>query len=204
MVITKGVLEMTTIYDDLLKQYNRATNNNCKDIYDKEFKKWLDSYSYDLGAYIEFLESNGYEFKKSNIAELDKGPFDSILVRRGAYNLKDRLITENAANLKIPRRRLKVAKKEIKVYHNGQLFPIDEYDKYMSYNLSSRSQLMRFSLIHNLGKDVLYGTFGKMTDFDKRTKLEDVQSIYKNMFDGEFNLNYYESEGSYFYMVGSK
>ena len=196
-----------TIYDDLLKQYNRAIGANCKTIYDKEFNKWLDQYSYELSAYIEFLESHGYEFKKSNIAELDKGPYDSILVRRVADNLSKRLITENATAIRIPRQRLKVAKKEIleeiKIYHNGRLDPSLDFDTYMSYNLT-RNQVDRFSAIHNLGKDVLYGVFGNVNDIDKRAKLEDIANIYKRMNDGEFILDYQESDGTYFYMVGSK
>ncbi|MBQ5474717.1 MAG: hypothetical protein IIT65_08425, partial [Lachnospiraceae bacterium] len=59
-----------TMYEDLLKQYNRATGSKCKTIYDKGFKEWLDKYSYELNAYIEFLESQGYKFKDSNIAVL--------------------------------------------------------------------------------------------------------------------------------------
>jgi hypothetical protein len=147
------------IYEDLLKQHNRATGSNCKDVYDKHFREWLVQCSCDLNAYIEFLKSRGYSFKDSNIAELDKGPFDSILVRTGATNLKERLITENASALHISKRRVKIAKKEIKILHNGQLFSIDDYDSFMSYNLSSRNQLDRFSMIHNLGKDILYGVF---------------------------------------------
>ena len=192
------------IYEDLLKQYNRATGSNCKDVYDKQFKEWLVKYSCDLNAYIEFLEARGYSFKDTNIAELDKGPFDSILVRTGAENLKERLITEIAPALKIPKRKVKIAKKEIKILHNGQLYPIDEYDSFMSYNLSSRNQLDRFSMIHNLGKDIVYGVFGNKTDLDKRTKLEGVQSIYKNMNNGEFEIAYNETQDSYFYMVSSK
>ena len=192
------------IYEDLLKQYNRATGANCKDVYDKHFREWLVQYSCDLNAYIDFLESRGYSFKDSNIAELDKGPFDSILVRTGASNLKERLITENASALHISKRRVKIAKKEIKILHNGQLFSIDDYDSFMSYNLSSRNQLDRFSMIHNLGKDILYGVFGNKNDLDKKYKLEGVQSIYNNMNNGEFEICYHDSEDTYFYMVSSK
>jgi hypothetical protein len=74
----------------------------------------------------------------------------------------------------------------------------------MSYNLSSRNQLDRFSMIHNLGKDILYGVFWNKNDLDKRSKLEGVQSIYKNMNNGEFEICYHDSEDSYFYMVSSK
>ena len=193
-----------TMYEDLLKQYNRATGSKCKTIYDKGFKEWLDKYSYELNAYIEFLESQGYKFKDSNIAELDKGPFDSILVRRTADNIEKRLITENASTINIPVRKVKIAKKEIKIYHNGQLFPIDEYDSFMSYNLSSRSQLDRFSMMHNLNKSIIYGVFGHNDDLDKMKKLADVRSIYENMNDGEFNINYENSDNTYFYMVASK
>lgn len=193
-----------TIYDDLLKQYNRACGTYCKTIYDKEFNKWLDQYSNDLKAYIEFLESHGYEFKKSNIAELDKGPYDSILVRRQADHLADRLITENASVIHVPMRKLRVAKKEIKIFKDGRLDPTLDFDAYMSYNLTLGNQLNRFSTLHNIGKDVIYGVFGKIGDRDQRNKLEEVQTIYKYMDDLEFNLDYKEADGSYFYMVGSK
>ena len=193
-----------TIYLDLLKQYNRATGSNCKSVFDKGFKAWLMEYSSELGYYIEFLRSSGYDVKTSNIAELDKGPFDSILVRTHANDIERRLISENATEINIPRRKIKINKKEIKILSNGQLLPLDDYDAFMSYNLFLRGQLDRFSHLHNAGKDILYGVFGKKSDADKRQKLEDVQAIYRNMNNGNFELNYQENEGSYYYLVSSK
>ena len=74
----------------------------------------------------------------------------------------------------------------------------------MSYNLFSRSQLDRISYLHNAGKDIIYGVFGKKKDIDKRQKLEDVQSIYRKMNDSDFELNYTEDANSYYYLVSSK
>ena len=193
-----------TIYLDLLKQYNRATGSNCKSVYDVEFREWLTRYSYELGKYIEFLRQSGYDVKTSDIVELDKGPFDSILVRTHAKDIEKRLITENAEELNIPKKRIKIKKKEIKILHNGVYYPIDDYNSFMSYNLSSRGQLDRFSMIHNIGKDILYGVFGSKSDLDKRQKLEDVQSIYRKMKDLDFDLNYHEDAEAYYYLVSSK
>lgn len=193
-----------TIYLDLLKQYNRATGSNCKSVFDKNFKTWLEEYSCELGEYIEFIKKSGYDVKTTNIAELGKGPFDSILVRTHADNIENRLISENATEINIPKRKIKVSKKEIKVLSNGQLLPLDDYDAFMSYNLFSRSQLDRISYLHNAGKDIIYGVFGKKKDIDKRQKLEDVQSIYRKMNDSDFELNYTEDSNSYYYLVSSK
>ena len=193
-----------SIYTELLRQFNASTGSNCKDIYDKTFKQWLVNYSIDIAKYIEFLEANGIDIVETNIAELDKGPFDSLLVRRAVDNIRDRLLTENALDIKVPKRKVKIHKKEVKVLINGCYYPLEDYEAYMSYNLLRDKQLERFSALHNNGKHIIYGVFGRNGDLDKRTKLEHVQNIYKNMNDGEFTLNYVENNGVYFYLVESK
>ena len=193
-----------SIYTELLRQFNASTGSNCTNIYDKAFKSWLETYSVDIAKYIDFLESNGIYIDEDYIAELDKGPFDSLLVRKSVEDLNIRLITENAESIRVPKRRVKIHKKEIKVLINGYYYPLDDFDAYMSYNLLRNKQLERFSTLHNYGKHIIYGVFGRNEDLDKRSKLENVQKIYKNMDDGEFSLNYVEDNGTYFYLVESK
>ncbi len=193
-----------SIYTELLRQYNAATGSECKSIYDKAFKQWLENYSIEIGKYLEFLEANGINIKESNIAELDKGPFDSLLVRKAVNDLNKKLITEQGLAIKVPKRKVKLHKKEVKVLINGCYYPLEDFEAYMSYNLLKNSQLERFSTLHNQGKHIIYGVFGDINDIDKRTKLENVKNIYKNMDDGEFNLHYDEDNGTYFYLVESK
>jgi len=192
------------IYRDLLKQYNDATGSNCTDIYDKGFKQWLEIYSKDISSYLNFLEENGVYIDEFYIAELDKGPFDSLLVRKAVNKLNDRLISENATSLNISKKRLKIHKKEAKVLINGIYYPLEDYDAFMSYNLFRSKELERFSVLHNLGNSIIYGVFGRNEDIDKKIKLENVQRIYKNIDDGEFKLNYVEDNGKYYYLVKSR
>ena len=191
------------IYTELLKQYNAATGENCKTIYDKGFKEWLETYSQDISKYIDFLEANKVYLKESDIAEIDKGPFDSLLIRSAVDDLNRRLITESATPINVPKRKLKVRKKELVVLYNGQYLPLEDFEAYMSYNLLTANQVDRFSVLHNQGNHIIYGVFGKIYDQDKRSKLENVQRIYKGIYDGEFKLNYVEMNDTYFYYIES-
>ena len=184
--------------------------------FDIEFLSWLKIRLEILGDYEYLLEELDIDFMNDNTAEVDKSPFDSVVLPfntkiitpyidrfvnyHDSFNFDKRLIPGNIeVEYGVPYLR-SLFDNNISNYISNL-----DVDNFMTQNPYDGFEKYKFHELHNTGiYGVVLGIYGNTYDKDYNSKLKSLYDVKSLFLDSDYVENYYVFGDKYFYVVASE
>lgn len=178
--------------------------------HDKYFIEWMKQREISKEFYKNFLLLYGLDYNYRTSAEIGKGAYDCLssefedsvivtkytdLFKKNKFN--ERLIpgTMYIKN-KTPYAFVENAKRKSR----NELF-LNDVDLFYTQNVYFESELSNFVRIHNTGKTILVGAYGKLGDRDRVAKIEQLRNLKEQLVDGKYKDVYVYSDDNYSYFL---
>ena len=184
--------------------------------FDIEFLSWLKNRLEILGDYEYLLEELDIDFMNDNTAEVDKSPFDSVVLPfdtriitpyidrfinyHNSFNFDTRLIPGNVeVEYGAPYVKSLFDEKAINYISNLDV------DVFMTQNPYGGFDKYKFHELHNTGiYSVILGVYGNTFDKDFSFKIKSLYDVKERFLDADYLENYYVFGDKYFYIVASE
>lgn len=200
-------------YDLLIKQYLSATgitsfNNSKEEI--GELIEWIKQQKKIKGIYQNYLLSSVLYFDDKNSAEIGKGNHDtitsefghSVLVTSLASSFKNNKFSERIIpgtlyiGSEVPCALIEDKQKGIRRHSF-----LSDIDLFYTQNIYSLNELNPLIKVHNKGKSIAVGAYGKMYDKDRISKIEQLRNIKSQLIDQKYKEVYIYSNDNYIYFI---
>lgn len=179
--------------DNLIEQFISSTGISKHDLNSKEFLRefsnWVDERQLLSKNFVYLLFQMGIDISNYNTAEIGKTSFDSI-----GKNHYTTIITPYAFGFD---RRKDFIESPFVVTNNGNIIiskskeQLEAIRQYMTHNPYNEESIKNWDKLHNNGKNIVLGIFGRPNDKDIYKKIMMLEK-FKELLDN----NYIEEETS--------
>lgn len=203
-------------YEEILKKQCQAAlgitfyGNSLAE--EKIFKKWLKRQQKIKELYRHYLLTIRINYDDRNSAEIGKGFYDALSVENGLSPIVTRYYDtfkgKNYAERIIPgtlytenKRVYVVAENKLK--RSFSYTPFEGINLFYTQNIYLEKELNPFIQIHNNGKSILLGAYGRIIDKDRLAKIGQLRSIKEQLTDGKYQEFYAYANQDYVYFLYS-
>lgn len=170
-------------------------------MFKQEFVMWIDEMNNLSEGYIQLLNLMGIPYDNSEMVEIGKGKYDSVVLNNGSTILLTPYITEKVNN-PICNYEFTVSDKKPAVVKDGKS-RILSIQNIMTHNPYTEADIYNWEQLHNNDScQVTIGIYGKNNDKDKNSKIKLLEQFKKELYIG-FNEDNYEANGNYYYSITS-
>lgn len=163
---------------------------------DKGFIEWILNNYKRLKIYRDYLEYMEIDFR-SNVAELNKGKYDSIL------NNDNMIISPFGDTLGKDISELLFHNEQPIIISNCSILNVNNIDLFITHNPYNNNYFRGMDKLHNIGYSIVFGVFGDLSDLDKKDKLNDIKYLEKNLLE-DYEIEYETINGTYVCILKSK
>lgn len=210
---TEVMTRMKSNYlNELKKQYlsaNGLTFFGTKEGENECFIEWFKERSVSKELYKNYLLLNDIDYNYRKSAEIGKGNFDSIasefgdsvLLTKYAETFDDRFSERLIRGVLYVGNKVPCAViEDVKTRSHSRLL-LDKINLFYTQNIYFADQLEKFVKIHNNGKSVLVGAYGKIYDKDRIAKIKQLKNLKEQLLDSKYKENYIYSGDNYSYFL---
>ena len=196
----------------LFKQFKEANGIKDKSAKIEDFKEEFNRFIFTrqlMGEhYIYLLDNLNLEYEGREVAEANKGHFDSVVIPYGTtlitpyyYKfLKSRVIPKEF----VPFEGLPILVEETEVGNKIEEIKPDEFKPFMTQNPYTVYDLEYWDKLHNRGiHNIIIGMYGNIYDKDRSEKI-DLMRTFLQKLNGEIISDYETLDDEYFCVIGSK
>lgn len=190
----------------LIQQYINSQGIKNIDInsikFKQEFVMWIDEMQKIKEGYIKLLEKNKIPYNSTEMVEIGKGKYDSIVLNNGSTIMLTPYLKEKGNNpLCLYRFTVKNNKPAV-ILNNGNIKNVP-LKNIMIHNPYDESDICDFEkMFNNETCDITIGIYGKNEDKDKNQKIKLLENFKKELY-LNFKQDGYESKGNYYYILTS-
>lgn len=182
--------------DLLLKQFSKAVDISDftdPDSFFNNFQLWLQKMDKISEEYAKLLDNNGIDFMDSNVAEVGKSGYDSVVrqydttiiteVPKTFKNVQEDRIIEGRIEVERDGLYIKNGKKRLKKDWIDTVMTQNPYDFRKENRYQSRT-LERLAFLHEreLNK-IIIGFYGSLKDKDRKEKIAKLKLLKQNLED---------------------
>ena len=198
----------------LKAQYASATGyllNSSKE-QEKDFIDWVKRQNDTKEKYKNYLLNCGINYNLRNSAEFGKGFCDTISSDFGesllVTNYGDTFKKGNYSERIIPGnlyvgKDVPCAVVECRQTRSFEHIFLDSVDLFYTQNIFWKKELLSFAKVHNLGKSIVIGAYGKLNDKDRNAKIKQLREFKELLLDRKYKENYIYSNDDYIYFIHS-
>lgn len=143
---------------------------------DNEFYNWIIKLKKNTKTYELFLEYLGIIFSKYSTIELNKGKYDTL-----DNTTKISLYTK-------PRRNLEIYRSLPIIIDNASIYEASNFSLFLTHNPLKNEDIIKLIQLHKLGLNIILGMYGKLSDKDKRRKLEVLKTLQSTLSDTSLHV----------------
>lgn len=191
------------------KQANGIKDKSAKlEDFKEEFNKFIFTRQIIGEHYIYLLDNLNLEYEGSEVAETNKGCFDSVVIPYGTTLITPYYYRLSKARV-IPREFVSalghpILLEETEVGNKVQEIKPNVFKTFMTQNPYTIYDLDYWDKLHNMGVyNIIVGMYGNVYDKDKEEKLDLMRNILQNL-DEDIITDYDTLGDEYFCLIGSK
>lgn len=160
-----------------------------------EFIDWMNEYIKITNNYADFLRTCDIDLGSSNLAEVGKGRFDSIITPDALE------ISEFSETFGKPKLIFGDIYKGLLIQGSSKIISLNDLgiNTLITQNPNSHQAVDDFTILsETLGKEIAFGMYGNFSDKDIRRKTKMIEEILEDVYDSEFC---YDTDKDNFYMT---
>lgn len=199
-------MEQNEYIQKLMKQFINSQGIQNVDINSIEFKKefvmWIDERQKLKEGYIKLLEKLKVPYDTSEMVEVGKGKYDSIVLNNGSTIMLTPYLMEKGNNPLCLYRFIVEDMKPAVILNNGNTRNVP-LKNIMTHNPYDESDIYEWDKLFNHDScNITIGVYGRTEDKDKKSKIKMLEDFKRELYLGS-NMSGYESCGNYYYAVTS-
>ncbi|MBE6160514.1 MAG: hypothetical protein E7157_05675 [Lactobacillales bacterium] len=199
-------MEQNEYIQKLMQQFINSQGIKNIDVNSIEFKKefvmWIDERKNISEGYIKLLEKLKVPYNTSEMVEIGKGKYDSIVLNNGSTIMLTPYLMEKGNNPLCLYRFTVEDMKPAVILNNGNIRNVP-LKSIMTHNPYDESDICDWEKLFNHDScNITIGIFGKHEDKDKKSKIKMLEDFKKELYLGS-NMTGYESCGNYYYAITS-
>lgn len=168
----------------------------------KEFVMWIDERQKISDGYIKLLEKLKVPYNTSEMVEVGKGKYDSIVLNNGSTIMLTPYITQKINNPLCNYRFTVEDMKPSVILNNGNIKSIP-LKSIMIHNPYDESDIYDWEKLFNHDScNITIGIYGKCDDKDRKSKIKLLEDFRKELYLGS-KMASYEANGNYYSAITS-